>query len=193
MVEVPRAEPVSNLMLPAGAESEVGAPAAPAPARAEQPAPEAQETPGQVIYLSMFRRYPFRCFAYFALMLGALIACVAWAILGRPYWALGFFAVALVVLGRFGLWWLRMQKTSLRITNKRCILESGITTRKSLEVLLPEVEDIQVNQTFLNRLFNVGDLLLLNKKGAAHRVLIMAVPSPAQVANLIRQAHPATP
>ena len=98
--------------------------------------------------------------------------------------------VCLLVAGLFAyrllVWWTRTKNTKFTITTKRCLLESGVFTKQSVEFPLTEIEDIHINQNFINRVMDVGDLVLVNKKGESQRVLIMAVPSPKDVACTIR-------
>jgi len=187
-VEVPKAKPVGELILPPGTkEEEAAAAPAAAPAPVAQPAGEAKEAALAVVHLQLFRRYPLRVTAYVLVILGCVLAAV---VFGAVHEQMFLTLLAAVVGGltayRLAAWWLRMRHTTLTVTNKRVILQSGVFTKKSIEQPLDEVADIHVKQNFVQRMFRVGDLELVNKKGDAHRILIMAVPSPKELACLMR-------
>lgn len=195
-VEVPAAEPVSELVLPPGTAAaqkpmQAMTPTAPA-APLAQTVTEAPEQPVSVVHLDMIRRYPFRSLGYILIMLAAVIGALLFLFKGFL-----FIAVACLVGGGFFLfrfvgWWLRMKNTTMTITTKRFILESGVFHKITTEVNLQEVDDIQINQTFLQRLLDVGDLRLMSTSGETQNsVLIMAVPSPKAVACMIRDCNKA--
>ena len=185
-VEIPTAQPAPQLLLPESANQEASAPSPPA-APLAHPASEVKEEPVQVVHLSMFRRYPFRCTVYILATIAALAGFLVLLIAGWRILALACLGAAGFVAFRFGSWWLRMKHTTLTITNLRSILESGVFTRQSAVLPLSEVEDVKVNQTFVQRLLHVGDLVLTDRKTAAPRMVVMAVPTPQGVAEVIRQ------
>jgi uncharacterized membrane protein YdbT with pleckstrin-like domain len=185
-VDVPTAQPASELILPSDLHETV--PTSPTPLAAVPPA-EVEEKALQSVRLEMFRRYPWRCLGYDLLIVVGLLGGLYYLLAGWHFLALVLFVVAGIAAYRLGSWWLRMKHISLMITNKRCVLETGIFTRQVTEMPLDEIADIQVRQTFLQKWMNVGDLVLLSHKGEEHRMIVMAVPSPKEVAAHIREHH----
>jgi hypothetical protein len=184
-VDVPVAHAAAELILPPGVEEKP--PAAPAPVAA--PAGAEEEKGILHTHLAMFRRYPWRC-------LGYSLAIIAGLVLGLYYLFFGWHILAMVFIGiavfagyRLGSWWLRMEHVVFTITNKRCVLESGILKKEVTEIPIEEIADIQIRQSFLQRHLNVGDITLLSHKGEAQRIIIMAVPYPQQVAAQIHALH----
>src|SRR5262249_25149250 len=139
----------------------------------------------------VFRRYPFRCLGYLAALAAGVAMAVFFMSRGHEYLALLGVAVSGVVVYRLLLWWLRMRYTTLTITSKRCILESGIFTRQTAELLKNDLADVQIQQNFFQRLVDIGDVVLVSKPGEPQRLVIMAVHSPEVVANQIRAGVPA--
>ncbi len=181
-VDVPTAEPVKEpLILPPGHE-EAAHPAAP-PA---QPATEPPEEIIQTVRVAMFRRYPFRCLGYILFLVASLGGVLIAAMNDSTTWVVICLVLTAVLAGRLFWWWLRMQNTLLTITNKRCILESGVFTKKVADLPVTDIEDIQIHQSFVQDMLNVGDLTLLSHKGELQRFVIMAVPAPKDVAARIR-------
>jgi hypothetical protein len=60
----------------------------------------------------------------------------------------------------------------------------------SLEPARTPLQDIQLSQNFLQRILDVGDLMLVSKKGDAQRIIVMAVPAPKEVARKICDLQP---
>ena len=82
-----------------------------------------------------------------------------WSLL--PLFLLGF---ALLPLYGFGLiFWIialiRYKTTELVITNKKIIAKFGFISRETIELLLPKIESIQVNQSIPGRILNYGSII----------------------------------
>jgi len=185
-VDVPTAHPATEMQFAQEPEEVQRASAAPAEAPAPVPPPaEVPEAVVQTVRLTMLRRYPFRCLAYTVLILAGLIAFIYCMVTDRYIVGLMCLGLGAAVLFRFISWHLHMSNTVFTITNKKCVLESGIFSKKHTELALPEIQDIKVNQKFLQGIMDVGDLELVNKEGDAQRVIIMAVPAPKEVARRI--------
>ena len=74
--------------------------------------------------------------------------------------------LGLVLLPLYGLgliFWIaaliKYKTTELAITNKKIIAKFGFISRNTIELLLPKIESIQVNQTILGRMFNYGSIV----------------------------------
>jgi len=187
-VEVPTAHPSTEMQLAQDTAEVQHAAAAPAAAPAPAPPPvDVPEAVVQTVRLAMLRRYPFRCLAYTILTLAALIGFIYFMVENWFVMALLCLGLGGVVLFRFIAWYLHMSNTTFTITNKKCVLESGIFQKQYTELGLHDIQDIQVSQDFLQGILNVGDLVLVNKKGDAQRVIVMAVPSPKEVAHKIQE------
>lgn len=63
--------------------------------------------------------------------------------------------------------------TELGVTNKRVIVKTGLVQRRTLELLLRQVEAISVDQSLLGRMFGFGSITLTGTGGVRevfHRV-----------------------
>jgi len=76
------------------------------------------------------------------------------------------FLLGLVLLPMYGvglIFWviafIRYKTTELAITNKKVIAKFGFISRNSIELLLPKIESIQVNQSILGRMLNYGSIV----------------------------------
>ena len=83
-----------------------------------------------------------------------------WSLL--PQLVLGFLLLSFWGVGL--VFWLaafiRYKTTELAFTNKRVIAEFGIVSRKSIELNVSKVEDVQVKQSVFGRVFNFGTLVI---------------------------------
>ena len=79
-----------------------------------------------------------------------------------PLILLGFLLLPLFGIGLI-CWiiaFLRYITTELAITNKKIIAKFGFIKRDTIEMLLPKIESIQVNQSILGRILNYGSIVV---------------------------------
>jgi membrane protein YdbS with pleckstrin-like domain len=155
------------------------------------PAAEVPESAGEAINVSMVRRYPARCLAY-AVVIVASIAAAVWCLnSGYNLMAAVPGGVLLYLLVHVGAWWLRMRNTTLLVTDRRIVVETGLFTRHRTEFALKDVSDVLVAQDPIMRLFDVGDLVIRGDKGGHKEIVLMAVPHPDLVVQKITPTPPA--
>ena len=68
-----------------------------------------------------------------------------------------------VVCGRicfFLIAFLKWWSTELAITDKKVVAKYGLISRQTVEILLPRIESIQVQQGFIGRICNFGTLVM---------------------------------
>ncbi len=83
-------------------------------------------------------------------------------------WSLSpLFVIGLLTIWIYGLgliFWaiaiMRYMSTELVITNKKIISKFGLIKRDTIEMLLPKIESIQVNQSVLGRILNYGSVVV---------------------------------
>ena len=74
-----------------------------------------------------------------------------------------YFILCVLLIAAFGLgllllliWWLQVLGTKLTVTNEQTTLRKGILAKHTNDVFHSNVRNIQVRQSFLQRVFNVG-------------------------------------
>lgn len=181
-VETLVAEPAAQLIMPA----DLKAPSEPA-AATRVPVEAEQEL--QVVHLDMVRRYPLLCLGYVALAVGGISLSI-WATI-TGWWFLALIGLAMLGFAgyRLAVWWLRTRNTTLRVTNKRFIVETGLLSKQTTEIPLDHIADVQVLHEPFTELLQVGDLVVSTKNGDNKRFVLMAVPHPEQVAAQFRRDH----
>jgi hypothetical protein len=198
-VEVPTAEAAPEAAAAAAKPAPgAAAPAALPPEVARTEAPEARPHPPAsvpaadaenevaVVHLAMFRRYPLRCLGYALVVLLGAVA-VVWGLVTDSWflWVVGLVFGGLAAF-RLLAWALRMNHTVLRVTSRRCVVETGVFKKQAAEIALTNVAEVNVLQRWPLNWLNVGDLLLKSKTPEVKHVLVMAVPDPNGVAAQIR-------
>ena len=98
-------------------------------------------------------------------------------------WALLPAAAALVVLG---LAWLRRRSSEFAVTNKRVIIKLGVLTTRSIELLLPKIEGIEVGQSLGGRMFGYGAIIVTGSGGT--KELFDGIQSPLDFRQAVQAA-----
>ena len=87
----------------------------------------------------------------------------------------------------FFIWWLRCKGTTLSVTNKRTILRRGILSKSITEVWHQDVRNVQLNQTFFQRVLGVGQVGISSSGQSGVEISVAGIPDPDLVKNLIDQ------
>ncbi|TWU24820.1 Bacterial membrane flanked domain protein [Novipirellula galeiformis] len=93
----------------------------------------------------------------------------------------------LTVAAVIGRWMLLSQFTTLTVTNDRTIYCEGIVSRQTSEVQHDDVRNIQLNQTFIQRLLNVGDVGISSSGQDDLEVVARRLPQPERIIEHIRE------
>ncbi|MHC4452580.1 MAG: PH domain-containing protein [Planctomycetota bacterium] len=163
--------------------------AAPEP-RAEEEAPVKgdRETPIRTVRPSMFRAHPVRGLVVALLILGGLVMALASGlsetVAGWILWP-GLLALAVGLVWLL-FWWVRTTLwIRVEISNKRTVRYEGIIRRHSTEVLHDHVRSVDIQQNFVQRLFNVGYIGIDSAGQDQIEIEIRDIPGPYQVKEII--------
>ena len=126
-----------------------------------------------------------------ALWLGAVLTCLVVAIaMDGKGWSPGTLAtmcgVSLVV-GVFPLAdrWFRQLGTQYVLTDQRIYVERGLLTKSKLDIPLPKINDLELTQNLLQRLFDSGDVRILTGNDSA--TLLMNLDNPEALRTAISE------
>lgn len=115
------------------------------------------------VHPAPLRARPMHALAISVLILGGLTcaACAAVSVIAFP-----FAIVGLVAATAGGIWWawhaLAARSTALIITNKRTTERRGWLRKATKEILHDKVQDIQVTQSFPQRMLGIGTVGISN-------------------------------
>ena len=107
----------------------------------------------------------------------------------RPVEFIVTLVLCLVVVGLviFLVWWMRCKGTQLTVTTERTSLRRGILSKSITEVWHQDVRNVQLDQTFFQRLSGVGSLGISSSGQAGLEISVSGIPDPERVKELIDQ------
>ena len=152
------------------------------------------DAPGEkelcVVRPAMFRAHPFR----YSLIVLLLLLGVAGVIAGLTIDRVGTMAVwpSLALILGTGVWFIWWFITThywerLVISNKRTIRHVGIIKRHTTEVLHDHVRSVDIRQTFMERMFNVGTIGIDSAGQDDIEIEARDIPRPYEVKKTIDQ------
>jgi len=86
-------------------------------------------------------------------------------------------------IGIVGLlaWWLHCQATSLVITESRVTLRKGLLSKYTNDVLIADIRNVQVRQSFLQRIFGVGAVAVSTSGQGDMEIEVPGMPAPDRI------------
>ncbi len=141
----------------------------------------------RIVRPAMFRAHPFRFLSIAALFVTGVALSIWVSGLDQGRWLIWpclLLSAAAVV---WWLWWLVSAYLwiNLRITDKRTIRREGIIRRHTSEVLHDHVRNVEIKQSFIQRLFGVGYLGISSAGQDDIEIEIRDVPKPYEIKALI--------
>ena len=137
------------------------------------------------VHPALFRAQPMTGALLILLAVCGLAATVVGLIvLMIPLWIGG--VIALLAAGAWwAAWWVLSLSVQLTITNKRTVLRRGLLSRSTREVLHDRVQDIQVDQTFLQRVLNTGSIGISSSGESNVEIVADDLPDPVRLREVI--------
>jgi uncharacterized membrane protein YdbT with pleckstrin-like domain len=83
------------------------------------------------------------------------------------------------------IWWIQTLSTKLTVTNEQTTLRRGLLSKYTNDVFHCNVRNIQVRQSFLQRIFDVGWIGISSSGQAGVEIEIGGIPHPHVVKELI--------
>jgi hypothetical protein len=80
----------------------------------------------------------------------------------------------------------RVKATHYRVTNQRILVETGLLSKSLEEIDLRYVEDLEFQQTFLERLVSIGRVLIVSSDKLAPKMVLNGIRDPRGIRELIR-------
>ncbi len=136
---------------------------------------------------AMLGAHPMRFLALFALLVGGLVAAgyFQWSVNANRMAATGSAAAALLGLIGFVAWKIHNLSTGLKITTKRTIEAKGLFSKATSDVLHTDIKNIQIRQTFGQRMMRVGLLAMSSSAENEDEISMEDVPNPERVRFII--------
>lgn len=160
-------------------------------AAAGYPPDHGPETPVVKVRRCWFRSRPGR-FGLAVLFLIAGLAGVIWMQM-RPaerWWYLAFAPAVLVPVLFLLWWWVDRFSAALVITTKRTTMHNGFFRRSTSEVVHDNIRNVQVDQTFWQRVWKVGKLGISSSGQDGVEVQVNHLPNPNKLREIIDLYRP---
>jgi hypothetical protein len=108
-----------------------------------------------------------------------------------PAWLAVVAALALLAgVAVLGWWWFLSLSAALEITNKRTVARRGLLSRSTSEVVHDNIRNVQVDQTFWERLWSVGTIGISSSGQDGIEIQMRNVPHPQELQKLIDLYRP---
>lgn len=141
---------------------------------------------------AMARAKPLHFLGVLALIVGG-IALVIFGVVAPPMmiWAgpLGALLTA-ASLGILGVWKIITLGGSLEVTNKRTVARRGLLSRASTEVLHNNITNLQITQSFWDRVWNVGTIGISSSGQDDIEIVMSDIPKPHAIKRIIDLYRP---
>ncbi len=103
---------------------------------------------------------------------------------------LGFILSVLLCLVLIGflillIWWLKAKGTLLTVTDQRTILRRGILSKHINEVYHSDIRNVQVYQTFFQRLFRTGTISIASAGSGEAEIIVSGMRDPGKVKEIL--------
>lgn len=136
------------------------------------------------VHPAMFRARPLRAVLAWLLVIGGVVLFF----IGAPLAGAG--PIVGGVLAGAGLlwlaaWWVQTRTVALIITNKRTTLRRGILSRETSEMLHDRIQDIQITQSFLQRVWKVGRIGISSSGESGIEIDAQDLPDPVRLREII--------
>ena len=82
----------------------------------------------------------------------------------------------------------RNRTTHYRVTSQRIVIESGLFSRSLEEIDMRSVDDIEFRQSLLERIFGIGEIVVVSTDKVAPRRTLHGIHNPRNTRELIRGA-----
>jgi DNA-directed RNA polymerase subunit RPC12/RpoP len=102
------------------------------------------------------------------------------------------FAV-LALIGALGLiiwWWVQTLSAALEITNKRTVAKRGLLSRSTSEVVHDNIRNVQVDQSFWERIWKVGSIGISSSGQDGIEIQMRKIPNPQKLRETIDLYRP---
>ena len=83
-------------------------------------------------------------------------------------------------------WWFKCRATALTVTEHRVVLRTGLLAEQTNEVRHQDVRDIQISQTFWQRIGGTGSIEI-SSAGQTGVIVAAGIKDPQKIATLIRE------
>jgi membrane protein YdbS with pleckstrin-like domain len=80
----------------------------------------------------------------------------------------------------------QLKSTHYKVTNQRILIEQGVISKSLIEIDMRSVDDTEFHQTFLERIFGIGEVWVVSTDKIAPKMVLHGIHDPRKTRELIR-------
>jgi uncharacterized membrane protein YdbT with pleckstrin-like domain len=84
------------------------------------------------------------------------------------------------------IWYLQIKSKKLSVTNRDMLYEEGLLRKNRKELALDKVRTVEVDQSFVERIFGVGEVRVFTA-GDQPEIVVKGLPDPNRIRELVKQ------
>lgn len=137
------------------------------------------------VHPAIFGNHPFSFLGCLLVIIGGIVG----AVMFREELIQLYSGLILALAGGLILsyWWLQTRFRSVTVTSKRTIYTQGIFSKQTSEVQHDDVRNMQVDQSFFDRLVGVGHIAISSSGQDDMEIDVRGLKSPQRVIDIIRE------
>ena len=93
------------------------------------------------------------------------------------FWHLAFFW--LLIPPVIAIW--RQASLTLRVFRDRVVLETGLVSKRMIDLAIAEINTIEIHQTFFQRLCRIGDIKMATSGTVGYEIIARGLPDPKRI------------
>ena len=137
---------------------------------------------------SMFRNHPLWFVIVFLFPICGFALMVYLGLTSHLLAGVYAFAIPIAIsLLTYGVWLFEIKGTTLTITNDRSTLRKGLLSKRVSEVWHQDVRNVQLDQSFLQRILGVGRIGISSAADAGKEIDVNGMPDPEKIKGIIDQ------
>lgn len=140
-----------------------------------------------LVHPAMFRASPAPFFGVVLLVIGGILGAIVFQVRTPSSPTLTWICaiLALIGLGIMAAWKILSMTERLEITTKRVVLTRGLLSKDLSEVPHEDIKNIQIKQSFFERMMGVGQIGISSAGQDDIEIVIGSIPRPYQVREMI--------
>ena len=95
------------------------------------------------------------------------------------YLAFGWLLIPLVI----ALW--KQASLTLRVYPDRVVLETGLVSKRIMDLAIAEINTVEINQTFFQRICRIGDIKMATSGLEGHELVARGLPHPQRINEVV--------
>ncbi len=73
----------------------------------------------------------------------------------------------------------------IRVYEDRVVIETGVLSKHVKEIFITDIRTIDIKQTFIQRVVNIGDIMLATAGTSSYEIIACGLPNPMDIKKMI--------